>query len=602
MTHIIIPWVVVVRRAAGTRFAGLLGLVLVLLTVSSGALGANQPSTPEAEVRAVVVSGNEHVDAVTILDAITRTQPGKPLRREDVQADMQAILDLGYFKSVSVDIQSLSTAGNAGGPQLVRVVFKVVENPVLRRVVVKPSKELAPLLESRQATPEAVAGLLALPVGQVAHGPTITERVQELPSQVWQRYGVLVVPGGLQLRDDGTLEVALVPVKVARIDLEGNQKTRDYVIDRELTVKPGQVLVRSELERSLRRVLMLGLFEEVNADLQAVPDRSDEVAVVVRVKERRTGNVQLGVTWTGGEGLAGFVEVSEGNFLGRAQQVGVTLSYGRDAQRYHLNFTEPYLDSRGTSLSVKLGWQSVKTQSGVDGTEYWDRRYGGEVTLGRPLSEYTRGFVTFANWVTDAPKADGSGPYTAIQTGTMRSVGLSTVTDTSDHPYNPSTGQRLRLSAELAGLGGDFHFIKAESTYSHYIPVKFRDSRHVLAGRLSVGKLIPTSDEGAPDQELFRLGGPETLRGYEPSTFIGDTMLVGNVEYRFPLVKPLSGVLFVDAGNAWRDGDPVDLRELKWDVGFGVRIDIGALGMIRLDYGMTRAEPGRFNFSIGQQF
>lgn len=580
----------------------LLGLVLVLLTVPSGALGASQPSTPEAEVRAVVVSGNDHVDAVTILDAIDRTQPGKPLRREDVQADMQAVLDLGYFKSVSVDIQSLSTAGNAGGPQLVRVIFKVVENPVLRRVVVKPSEELAPLLARQQASPEALAGLLALPVGQVAHGPTITGRVQELPSKVWQRYGVLVVPGGLRLNDDGTLEVALSPVKVAEIELEGNQKTKDHVISRELTVKPGQVLVRSDLERSLRRVLMLGLFEEVNADLREVPDRADEVAVVVRVKERRTGNVQLGVTWTGGEGLAGFVEVSDGNFLGRAQQMGVTLSHGPDAQRYHLNFTEPYLDSRGTSLGVKLGWQSVKTQPLGGGDPYWDRRYGGELTLGRPLSEYTRGFLTFANWRTDAPLVGKPGQSLDVQTGTMRSVGLSTVTDTSDHPYNPSTGQRLRLSAELAGLGGDFHFIKAESTYSHYIPVKLRNSRHVLAGRLNVGKLVPTGDEPAPDQELFRLGGPESLRGYEPSAFIGDTMLVSNVEYRFPIVKPVSGVIFVDAGRTWKEGESVDLRQLKWDVGFGVRIDIGALGMIRLDYGMTKEAPGRFNFSIGQQF
>ncbi|WP_324669233.1 BamA/OMP85 family outer membrane protein [Geochorda subterranea] len=575
---------------------------MLALTSLEGVQAATEPEIPDAEVRAVVVSGNERVEAVTILDAITRTQPGKPLRREDVQADMQAILDLGYFKSVSVDIQSLSTGRDGGGPQLVRVVFSVVENPVLRRVVLEPSDDLAPVLERRKVQADDVAALLQLPTGQVAHGPTITRQVQELPALVWQRFGVLVMPSGLQLQDDGTLQVALVPVKVGAVDLEGNEKTKDYVITRELRMEPGEVLVRSDLELGLRRVLMLGLFEEVNADLREVPERPDEVAVVVRVKERRTGNVQLGVTWTVGEGPAGFVEISDGNFLGRAQQVGLTLSYGGyGAQRYHLSFTEPYLDARGTSLGVKVGWEQNGQPTARDPV-YVDRRYGGELTLGRPLSEYTRGFLTFANWETQAIPAGGSPPEDAV-TGTLRSVGLSTVTDTSDHPYNPTTGHRLRLSTEVAGLGGDFHFVKAESSYSHYVPVTLRDSRHVLAGRLSVGRLIPTGgSQQTPDQERFRLGGADGLRGYRPGTVVGDTMLLANLEYRFPIYKPVSGVLFLDAGQAWAEGDPVDLGELRWDAGFGLRIDIGALGMIRLDYGMSPQEQGQFHFSIGQQF
>lgn len=577
---------------------------MLALTSLEGVQAATEPEIPDAEVRAVVVSGNERVEAVTILDAITRTQPGKPLRREDVQTDMQAILDLGYFKSVSVDIQSLSTGRDGGGPQLVRVVFSVVENPVLRRVVLEPSDDLAPVLERRKVQADDVAALLQLPTGQVAHGPTITRQVQELPALVWQRFGVLVMPSGLQLQDDGTLRVALAPVKVAAVDLEGNEKTKDYVITRELRMEPGEVLVRSDLELGLRRVLMLGLFEEVNADLREVPERPDEVAVVVRVKERRTGNVQLGVTWTVGEGPAGFVEISDGNFLGRAQQVGLTLSYGPDAQRYQVSFTEPYLDANGTSLSVRVGWQQTKRSASVAQEQYyWDRRYGGELTLGRPLSEYTRGYLTFANWVTDAPLIGQPGTEPAAQTGTLRSVGLSTFTDTSDHPYNPTTGHRLRLSTEVAGLGGDFHFVKAESSYSHYVPVTLRDSRHVLAGRLSVGRLIPTGDSGqTPDQERFRLGGADGLRGYDAHEIVGDTMLLANLEYRFPIYKPVSGVVFVDAGQAWTQGDPVDLTDLVWNVGLGLRIDIGALGMIRLDYGMSPHHDGAFHFSIGQQF
>ncbi|WP_324716185.1 BamA/TamA family outer membrane protein [Carboxydochorda subterranea] len=567
---------------------------------------AQQQALPPAMVRAVVVSGNNEVPASQILDAITHTQPGKSLSREDIQADQRAILAMGYFRSVSVDVQSitLSSGTGPGEPVPVRVIFTVTENPVLRKVIVNAQPEVAPLLAKAGATPASLGALLELPTGKVAHGPTITRQLQDLPGKIWQRYGVLTSPGSVDLDDEGTLTVEVLPVRVGRIDVTGNNKTRPYVITRELSIKPGEVLQRADLEKSLRRVLMLQLFEEVNADLKGIPDKPDEVAVQVSVKERRTGNIQMGITWSQHEGPAGLLDVSDANFLGRAQQVGLAINYGANAQRYQVSFTEPYVDRSGTSLGFKLSWEQAKKpldSNNPGGPQYWDRRYGGEVTLGRPLSEFTRGYLTFTQNKWEAPLVEGSGP-SGIEEGTLRSVRLSTMTDTSNHPFNPSTGQRLRLSAEVAGLGGDFHFNKFEGSYSQYVPVQlFGTWQHVIAGRISLGDLI-SFDPQPPDQELFRLGGAESLRGYGYGTFSGTRMAMGNLEYRFPIYEMLSGVLFFDSGMAWKDGEQVDLRDLKWDAGLGLRIDIGALGMIRLDYGMTRESSGQFHFSIGQQF
>lgn len=587
-------------RALSVISAGL--AVAFALPAATPGPAFGQAAQPEMIVRSVLVSGSDRVETDQILDAIRRTQPGRPLSREAVEADLQAILELGYFRTVSVDVQEVAGGPLAGGAVPVRVIFRVVENPVLRRVEVAPEAQLQPVLAQQGIKPDDVAGLLGLPTGEVAHQPTIARALQDLPGRMWQQYGVLAAAGMVQLTDDGALRVELRGIRVGRTLVTGNEKTREYVIRRELTLQPGDILLRSELERSLRRVLMLQFFDEVNADLkpasdpQQGDDQGDErVDVVVHVTERRTALAQIGLTYTAGLGLAGLVEVSDINFLGRGQSLGVSINYGPENQRYELSFTEPHVDERRTSLGIKLGYQKLKQDE-----DYYDVRYGGELSVGRPLSEFTRGFVTLVNNVwAPQPKPDQALPPEA-QPGVLRSLGIGTVTDTSDHPFNPTRGNRLRLSVTVAGLWGDFHFNKLETTLTHYIPLSIGNATHVLAGRLSAGQIVG----GAPDQELFRVGGSEGLRGFEriDPDLKGSTMLLANLEYRFPIAKPVSGVVFVDAGQAWPGQDAVDLRQLRWDAGVGIRVDVPPLGMIRLDYGMTRESEGRFHFSIGQAF
>ena len=584
--------------------AALAAIAVVVACLGSGAAAPARGAERRGEapagspvVRSVVVSGNRRVEAARILQAITHTRPGEPLVRERVQQDLQQILELGYFRSVSVDVQELLEPRAEGRPPAVRVIFRVDENPVLSRVRLQPDEELARVLERAGiGLGDARQLLPGLAMGEVAHAPTISQELGQLTGRLWEQKGVLAAPGRVDLLDDGTLDVELQGIRVGRVSIEGNEKTQAHVIRRELTLKPDEVLLRAELERSLRRVLMLRFFDEVNADLRP-GNPGDHVDVVVRVKERRTGLVQLGVSY-GTTGLAGLVEVSDINFRGRGQALELSLSHGELDQRYRFTFTEPYLNPSRTSLSVSLGYQRTQLTAQSGGTDkYWDVRYGGELTLGHPLAEYTRGFITFTNNTWDPKPIDGSLPRD-VDSGLLQSITLATVTDTSDHPFNPTRGNRLRLSAQFAGLGGKFHFNKYETTLSHYIPVRWPNSTHVVAARLSAGRVVGD----VPNQERFRLGGSESLRGYPIDAFVGDTQLVASLEYRFPMVRPLWGVLFVDAGRTWDIDETVDLREAKWDAGFGIRIDVPPLGMIRLDYGMTAEKSPEFHFSIGQAF
>jgi outer membrane protein insertion porin family len=92
-----------------------------------------------------------------------------------------------------------------------------------------------------------------------------------------------------------------------------------------------------------------------------------------------------------------------------------------------------------------------------------------------------------------------------------------------------------------------------------------------------------------------------TVRGYDYKEFEGDTSLVFNVEYRFPISDNLQGVVFVDWGNAWGFNDPISISDLKFGKGFGIRFDT-ALGPISIDYGIGEDQKGQTYFSIGHSF
>jgi outer membrane protein insertion porin family len=216
--------------------------------------------------------------------------------------------------------------------------------------------------------------------------------------------------------------------------------------------------------------------------------------------------------------------------------------------------------------------------------------------VGRTLSLNTRAFLKFKmdNAVTRALDPD---EQDNIPTGGItRSLTVSAVNDTRDDLWSPTSGHRLTGSVEYAGgmLGGDHSFTKVEGEGSAYFQV--RDG-HVLAGRISSGFGIST----LPEQERFRLGGAETVRGYKYGDLEGDRMALANAEYRFRIAKGLQGVVFCDAGRAWNAQDSFTLDGAKVGYGVGVRISVPVLGMIRIDYGIAEGR-GQAYFSFGQTF
>ena len=198
--------------------------------------------------------------------------------------------------------------------------------------------------------------------------------------------------------------------------------------------------------------------------------------------ERKTGSAHFGAGYSSVDGFIGYIEVADKNFLGKGQEVNIRWEFGQNKNTYDLGFYEPHLDAKGTSFGFNVYNRAYKRTTLKD-IDYTDRRTGGSLTLGRPLGDYTRGLVKFKLENTRLEYQERK-PDHEDKESSLRSVTLSALTNTTDHPFYPSKGFKSRLSAEIAGkvLGGDEEFIKYEGDFAKYLGLS---EKHTLALRVS---------------------------------------------------------------------------------------------------------------------
>jgi outer membrane protein insertion porin family len=534
-----------------------------------------QPKEPELIVRAIAVEGLIHVPDQIVLSAVSNTIVGEVFNSDKVRSDLQAIMDMGYF----IDAEAKLYAEGDG----VKVVFLPVENDVVKRIKI----------ETEVLEPAIIRGYFTQKDNEILNHNQLSADLMALQDNVIADHGFVVRPGNIDFVD-GELQIKILAAKVAEIVIEGNAKTKDIVIRREFSVKPGDYLNMTRLSRDLQRVWQLGFFDDIVPEFYQSTE-SEAIRIVVNVTERKTGAANFGAGYSSLDGLLGYIEYSDDNFLGRGEALMSRIEYGQRKLSYDFGFYEPYLMGSKTSFGVNIYNRLYdRTDELETGTEdYKEHRRGGDISVGRPLGEYTRGQITLKIENTNiVPEEGGTIPEEVTHT---RSLIFTTDTDSTDYPFYPLSGMRANLSVEIASkwLGGDTEFVKYRAATSRYFKVGSNDQ--VLAFRL-VGGI----GEGVlPNHERFFIGGGESVRGYKRGDLQGDRMFYINSEYRFKLSKALQAAVFVDVGQAWNkaDGFP-DSVKVGW--GAGLRLDT-PLGIMRLDYGIGD-QGGRFTFGIGPAF
>jgi outer membrane protein insertion porin family len=551
----------------------LIGFILIfflLAPVSQIACAQNGPP-----IVAIRVEGNTNINSQLILSAVSISLK-ETFNQEKIKSDIKSIFDIGYFTKVWVDTKQY--------PDGIELIFKVEENQILKGIEIQGNTQM---------TIDEIRSAMILVPGQVMNWKILQNDLDRIKALYSNNGYMITAVDGTDFSTDGILKFTLHEGIIEQIKIEGTEKTKDYVIIRELSFETPTKFDFSEIKKSMRAVYNLGFFDDISMKIEPGSD-SNQVIIVIKVIEKLTGEAGLGVGYNTEDGWLGFVRYQESNFGGNAQKLELRYEFG-SRTLYRLYFEEPWLFDTPTYFSLSVYDQIRERKNREEGEiigRYEEERVGGQVSFGRRFSDYWRWRLSYKTENIKITALEGEVPNRG---GITNSLTPMIIYDSRDDVFNPHSGWYGIAQAEIAGrfLGGDNNYNKYILDLRNYIDTG-QDT--VLALRLMGG----IADTTLPEYEKFTVGGVNTLRGYDLAEFEGEQMLVFNAEYRWDIADNTQLVVFGDAGYAWALDEPIRLDDIKFGYGVGLRFDT-PLGPIRLDYGLGE-EGGQTYFSIGQTF
>jgi outer membrane protein insertion porin family len=429
---------------------------------------------------------------------------------------------------------------------------------------------------------------------------------------------------------------------IEKIEIQGNVRTKDKVIRRELAVSPGEVFDMVRVKLSKRRLEGLNYFS--NVDTRPEPtDVPTQKNLIVDVDEKTTGHVSLGAGFSTVDSLVGIAEYNEGNFQapwfrGGGQKLRLRATVGTVRQDYELTFIEPWLLGRKLQFNFDLFYHDYAFLSPND--IYTETRAGTKIGLERALgSDFLRGGISYsvedvgialaggANQYPPFSFEQGNVPHAILDTlghHILSTAGTSLAYDTRNSVQLPNKGQRTELVTQLTGgpLGGSYSFYRVEVHSAHYFP-GFAPG-HVLevGGRTGVVKEFARAPD-VPFFERYYLGGLTSLRGFkyryisprqlpdipDNEPIGGDTYWFGSAEYSIPIYEQERGVgvrfaFFYDVGSVGANPYNPNFSRYSDNWGLGLRLNL-PIGPLRLDYGIPihhdqySSKAGKFQFGVG---
>ncbi len=436
------------------------------------------------------------------------------------------------------------------------------------------------------------------------------------------------------------------------VNIQGNTRTQDRVIRRELAVKPGDVFDTTLVDVSKKRLENLNYFSRVEtpATDTIVPGRKD---LNVIVEEKRTGSFNFGVGFSTIDSLLGFAEIQQTNFdvlnwpnfTGGGQRFRIRGQYGLERSDFVVSLTEPWFLGYKLSVGVEGYYRNANFLSAVYSQENYGVAFQARKQVWRALS--ARGEYRIENIrIYDVDNVDqndyffedgfdddytgneNAGPVIEDAAGTYtKSVFTGALTwDTRDSLFLTRRGELVEFTAFIAGgpLGGTVQDYGISLEFSKYFPLPW-DMIFLIKGQIAItngwGDASGSSDDGygngVPIFDRLYLGGANNMRGFNfrevgpvdeyGNPIGGNSLAYLTFETTFPIVSRVRGAVFTDMGFVNVDPGDFGTENLNADIGIGLRLDL-PIGPIRVDYGIPvlydswNGPPGKFNFNIGYQF
>ncbi|MFA6279179.1 MAG: outer membrane protein assembly factor BamA [Bdellovibrionales bacterium] len=413
-------------------------------------------------------------------------------------------------------------------------------------------------------------------------------------------------------------------VYIGRINIEGNTRTLDKVVRREMQVAEGDPFSTSKIKRSEQKIKDLGFFEDVKVTpaAGAQPDRSD---IKVEVKEKSTGEISMGAGFSSTDGPLGDFSIRERNFLGKGQDARLGATISGVTKQFDFSFTEPYFLDRDLSAGIDIFHVRSDQQKQ---SAYNEVNTGFSLRMGYPLSERLRQMLSYTLRTDEISDVSSTASrFIRDQVGeSMTSMVSQELTyDARDSKLEPTEGFMTKLKTDLAGAGGDRKYFRARLTSAQY----YSPFEKIVFGATAEVGVIEGFGQDVHINDRFFLGG-DTLRGFAYAgigsrdltsgandALGGNSFASGSLEMTFPTFMPedlgFKGHLFVDGGLLGKNDEtplPTELfmsdQSLRGSVGVGVSWQ-SPFGLVRLDYAQPVLKESydkveHIHFSFGTRF
>ncbi len=412
------------------------------------------------------------------------------------------------------------------------------------------------------------------------------------------------------------------------VNIQGNSRTKDRVIRRELAIKPGEIYDTTLVDVSQKRLQNLNYFSNVTMTPSdtVIPGRKD---LNVILEEKRTGSFNFGAGFSTIDSLIGFAELQQTNFdlfdwpnfVGGGQRFRVRLQYGLERSDYTISLTEPYFLGYKLSAGVEGYYHQANFLSAV----YNQSNLGAAFQLRKPLTNFitVSGEYRIERIEIYDVDDDDAGQFIQDSAGqyTRSAVLGSLIWDSRDDLFLTRKGTYVNLTAFTAGgfLGGSVNDYGLSVQGSQYFSLPW-DTILILKGELGVVDTLSGETNnglGVPIFDRLYLGGANNMRGFDyrdvgpkdqyGNPIGGNSLAYGTIEYSFPIISRIRGQIFTDWGFVNADSYDFSTASVNGDIGFGVRVEL-PIGPVRVDYGIPvksdqwNGGSGKFNFNIGYQF
>ncbi len=582
-----------------------------------------------AKIKKINLVGNKVFDEKTLLDEMSLTTSGfmtwytdsDQYSRPKLQGDLESLrsyyLNRGYIE-FTIDSTQVSISPEK------EQIFITVNMTEGRQYTVKSISLAGDLVVPR----EELEALIKVEPGQIFSREDLTQTTKLISDRLgddgYAFASVNAVPELDRDNEEVTFTLYIDPgrrVYVRRIRISGNDTTRDEVIRRELRQFESAWYSAKDINRSRQRVDRLGFFSEVIVDTPSVPGTADQVDVEIKVTERQTGNLNLGLGYSTTEKVVVTASLSQNNLFGTGNALSLAINSGQINQVYSLSYTNPYFTDDGVSRGFDLFRRDTDSTSTSVGA-FNSSTIGAGIRFGVPVTEFDTINYGFSYELTELELFDDSPPRYIEFVSEFGDVTdaypltLGWARDKRDSVIYTTSGTTQRVNGEVSVPLGDLTYYRLNYRVQWYYPLS-KNLTTLVEGRFGYGDGY--DNQGLPFYKNYFAGGVNTVRGYSPgslgpqdvngASLGGSRQVIGSFELLFPvpgLTKDRSTRLaaFVDAGMVGEDYDFI-FSEMRYSAGLAFSW-FSPLGPLRFSWAQPlNDEPGddveQLQFTIGSQ-